>query len=1069
MYDPTTERLISSIPNLENVDSSELPKLLSKLYSEIISYSEDILSGNHARVSVANLKYIKSIANTLEMFLLATSRTESEVKASSFVAATCRHLLSLYIDELTRDQEEARESFDVIPSRVLSSMLFFISGYTADAFEVAKKINLDEVYINYKFVYVNLLNLLTGKKCCTVNAEFADEELWNDPNLILLMRINQLVCKLSSYSFGELGYTRDEFVQEANIVQRDCSVRWNSRLKINQNDLEPFYFSSSFALPLHLVKLLKLIGLEVFSKSIISLSSPVDNAEEWKRNIHALYNERPYLWDNHLSAIATGYLSHGISSVVSLPTGSGKTTIANLKIASSLIGSGKVIYLVPTHALAHQVKTSLQIVFPNKEIRESFISDGSYSESEEVRLADVTVMTPERFLSLIGIHRQIYSQISLVVFDECHLLHSLTAERRSIDSMILLLKILENAPRVDLLLMSAMIANTTQIKDWLSNVWNKRTVSISIDWKPTRQLRGCLVFDSARIEEIDTTIRDLRTRNNLQQPNAATKRIAKATPFGLFCLRREWTRSRHDYALVKLINQDVQLALNRSFRLTPNKNFLSSNISEKIILQGRKVLIFAQNRKHCESIARNTSNFVNVQRVALNEYEAALLRSIIFEVGDEGKVIGLFNNKTACHHSLMITQERLLVESLFSRHDGMKLLVATPTLAQGLNLPAEVVIIAGDERFNAEEEGMESMEAFEILNAAGRAGRAGHSSNGMVLVIPSRIVTFSTEEQISGRRWRELQNIFSSGDQTVELTDPFEFILRNLALGMDVEEEKLNYLLSMLPSGYEDEESRLRNLLRKTFGYFRLWLRDEQYIAESGISRAIAGQDNLPSPEVDWKTEIVEATGLPLHLIESIIYYCTPIQNQIITGTVLNNIYVVFEWIRQFPNYIQYFFKSSNLDYFFDDTSEVISDLTLYREMLIVWLESGNIISVEDFIRENLNLRNPHDKARVFSLRVVPEISYLSGMFTLILKKLNEGNSEVNLSSLHFTNFSSCIREGFYTPEDLAGRYLLGPEYSRYEVRNFVDIVRDRIPPVSVFNDLGSLMGIIKRLSEQSF
>jgi replicative superfamily II helicase len=67
-----------------------------------------------------------------------------------------------------------------------------------------------------------------------------------------------------------------------------------------------------------------------------------------------------------------------------------------------------------------------------------------------------------------------------------------------------------------------------------------------------------------------------------------------------------------------------------------------------------------------------------------------------------------------------------LCEGFFSR-----LLVATSTLAQGMNLPSEVVIIAGDSRFNQDANRMERLEAHELLNAAGRAGRAGEVSQGI--------------------------------------------------------------------------------------------------------------------------------------------------------------------------------------------------------------------------------------------------------------------------------------------------------------------------------------------------
>lgn len=73
--------------------------------------------------------------------------------------------------------------------------------------------------------------------------------------------------------------------------------------------------------------------------------------------------ERPYLWENHKDAVDTNFLDPGISSVLTLPTGAGKSTLSELKIASCLYSGRKVIYLVPTHALEDQVNKNLKTFF----------------------------------------------------------------------------------------------------------------------------------------------------------------------------------------------------------------------------------------------------------------------------------------------------------------------------------------------------------------------------------------------------------------------------------------------------------------------------------------------------------------------------------------------------------------------------------------------------------------------------------------------------------------------------------------------------------------------------------
>lgn len=50
------------------------------------------------------------------------------------------------------------------------------------------------------------------------------------------------------------------------------------------------------------------------------------------------------------------------------------------------------------------------------------------------------------------------------------------------------------------------------------------------------------------------------------------------------------------------------------------------------------------------------------------------------------------------HNASMLRIERELSERMYRRADGAMVIVATPTLAQGLNLPAQMAILAGDKR-----------------------------------------------------------------------------------------------------------------------------------------------------------------------------------------------------------------------------------------------------------------------------------------------------------------------------------------------------------------------------------
>ncbi|HMB65453.1 MAG TPA: DEAD/DEAH box helicase, partial [Patescibacteria group bacterium] len=80
--------------------------------------------------------------------------------------------------------------------------------------------------------------------------------------------------------------------------------------------------------------------------------------------------------------------------------------------------------------------------------------------------------------------------------------------------------------------------------------------------------------------------------------------------------------------------------------------------------------------------------------------------------------------RTDFHHAGRSKEVRNRVEEKF-REGDINLLFATPTLAMGVNVPADIVIICGVTRVNPLTWKEEMLEASEIIQMIGRAGRGG--------------------------------------------------------------------------------------------------------------------------------------------------------------------------------------------------------------------------------------------------------------------------------------------------------------------------------------------------------
>lgn len=95
-------------------------------------------------------------------------------------------------------------------------------------------------------------------------------------------------------------------------------------------------------------------------------------------------------------------------------------------------------------------------------------------------------------------------------------------------------------------------------------------------------------------------------------------------------------------------------------------------------------------------------------------------------------ILNALQNKgidSAFHNANLNKQQREEIENKFKNDKNLRVLVATSTLAQGLNLPARRVVIAGVHR------GPEIVPSYDILQMCGRAGRPAFDTQGDAYVL----------------------------------------------------------------------------------------------------------------------------------------------------------------------------------------------------------------------------------------------------------------------------------------------------------------------------------------------
>lgn len=85
------------------------------------------------------------------------------------------------------------------------------------------------------------------------------------------------------------------------------------------------------------------------------------------------------------------------------------------------------------------------------------------------------------------------------------------------------------------------------------------------------------------------------------------------------------------------------------------------------------------------------------------------------------------------HHAGLVEADRQLAEELFS-NNKIQVLIATSTLAWGVNLPAHLVVVKGTQYFDAKIEGYKDMDLTDVLQMLGRAGRPQFDTSGIARI-----------------------------------------------------------------------------------------------------------------------------------------------------------------------------------------------------------------------------------------------------------------------------------------------------------------------------------------------
>lgn len=1047
MFDPVTEELIAESPDLKNLNASELVGLLTSASVEIATAR--LLAENFETLPDELIAVRSKMSRLADVFeaQVALGVNPERLRSIAFVAGSARQIVDRIDRLILTGEGQSLLSEDCIGPDIASSLLFMASERFSDAAEVGRVIRATgEENALRRLLILTLGRLARGQYEDISSTEIEQVETASETSEALATDLlyREILRSLITFSKFSVGHLEPVALEEVHsTLQRVISLAGPLSESLEGVADTPIVALTTFPGPHHLASLLR-IALGAVADNLL-VSTPKPNGTDqgaWRDWIIREAKRWPLIWENHKAAIATGFLDVGSSMIMTTPTGTGKSTLSGLKIAATLASGKTVVYLAPTHALVSQVEFDLNERLSELAVAQS-LDELTLDETVE-RLPDIAVMTPEKCFALLTFAPHLFQNVGLLVFDEFHLMSAvidptsptgIRADRRSIDAMLCFLQFGQINESSDYLLLSAMISNGSELKDWLENRTGRPFVAFDHEWKPTRQLRGCVVYSNTDLSNITTQLNDGVTPEML------------AIPYGLFSLDSNWLpQPDSSSALKPLSDSPIPLGVGgpnkTGFRwLTSNRNEVAAELAVKLAQHGIKVLVF------CESInfTISTANKVNAQFSAieptLTADQSVLRETAIEEIGKVESIYDAGSKIAAVHHGELLPYERRLVESLFrSKESGLNVLVATSTLAQGLNLPCDAVILAGTDRLDPETDKRKNMQEHEILNALGRAGRAGHASTGLALVVPGNPVPCDLNTYVP-RETVVTSMVLSSKDRCVPLVDPLCTLLDELeveAFGSPVAEYLARKLtVSLKPN--EDGITPFQNLTARSFGYFQkrsvdavnadAWLNVRRQKLKHLLS------DAEPETPATWQQELAAKTGASLRFVHKL--------EGALPSAPWPSVQAM-DWAKwlldQFDpedEDFDAFFRPESLEKIFgrayknqkDHEAKRTVALAGIRELLSDWFDKKTLSELDatilDFIVKNeINVKKSTNSdgkakfARRFSNRFASEISFVVSTFAQLVAEIELATAKDLAPMPGF--LPQLVRFGFPTPYHLA-------------------------------------------------
>lgn len=489
----------------------------------------------------------------------------------------------------------------------------------------------------------------------------------------------------------------------------------------------------------------------------------------------------------------------GSSVVVSAPTSSGKTLIAEAAAVATVARGRRIFYTTPLKALSNQKFRDFRETFGDENVG---LLTGDSAINKD---AQVLIMTTEILRNMLYQSIGMVSSgsglfhVDVIVLDEVHFLSDIS--RGTVWEEI----IIYCPKEVQLICLSATVKNPDELSGWIREVHGE-TELVTSSRRPV-PLTWHFSTRHSLYPLLDEKRKHMNRKLSLNYLQLSASRVKSYKDDGS---RRRNSRKRGSNMGFDSIGNMSEEPLSKNDISRIRRSQVPQVVDTLAQLKARDMLPaiwFIFNRRGCDAAVQYLEGCRLLDECEASEVELALKRFSVQnpDAVRETAVKGLLRG-VAAHHAGCLPLWKSFIEELFQR-GLIKVVFATETLAAGINMPARTAVISSLSRRSSS--GRIPLSPNELLQMAGRAGRRGIDERGHVVLV-----------QASNEGAEECCKLLFTGLEPLvsQFTASYGMVLNLLAGAKITRRSNESNEMKVLQAGRTLKEAR--KLVEKSFGTY---------------------------------------------------------------------------------------------------------------------------------------------------------------------------------------------------------------------------------------------------------